>query len=59
MAQKKTPAKKRTRSKKTSSRRKKQTGFISRSSLLKIAFTILVLLGLLTVFLDAQIRSQF
>jgi penicillin-binding protein 1B len=59
MAQKKTPAKKRTRSKKTSPRRKKQTGFISRSSLFKIAFTLLVLLGLLTLFLDAQIRSQF
>ncbi|GAA0227646.1 MULTISPECIES: penicillin-binding protein 1B [Methylophaga] len=58
MAQKKAPSKKRTRSKK-SPRRKKQTGFISRSSLLKIAFTLLVLLGLLTLFLDVQIRSQF
>lgn len=58
MAQKKAPSKKSTRSKK-SPRRKKQTGFISRSSLLKIAFTLLVLLGLLTLFLDVQIRSQF
>ena len=38
---------------------KKHRGFISKATLFKILFTVLVLLGLLLLFLDVQIRHQF
>lgn len=49
------PAKRRQRK----SSQKKNRGFISRTTLFKILFTALVLLGLLLLFLDVQIRQQF
>lgn len=62
MARKKTtqtakrkPVKRRNRS----TSRKNNRGFISKSSLFKILFTLLVLMGLLLLFLDVQIRHQF
>lgn len=48
---KRSPAKRRTK--------KSNRGFISRASLFKILFTLLVLVGLLFLFLDVQIRHQF
>lgn len=48
---KRTPAKRRSR--------KANRGFISKSTVFKLLFTVLVLLGLLFLFLDVQIRHQF
>ncbi|WP_438970650.1 penicillin-binding protein 1B [Methylophaga sp.] len=58
MAQKKT---RKSTKRKAPRRNNKKThsGFISKSTLFKVLFTLLVLLGLLTLFLDVQIRSQF
>jgi penicillin-binding protein 1B len=39
--------------------KKANRGFISRATLFKLLFTILVLLGLVLLFLDVQIRHQF
>jgi penicillin-binding protein 1B len=62
MARKKTtkttnrkPVKRRSRS----ASRKNNRGFISKATLFKILFTLLVLVGLLLLFLDVQIRQQF
>lgn len=52
---KKTPARRSKRRTQT----KRSRGFISKSTLFKLLFTIVVLLGLAILFLDAQIRSQF
>ena len=49
------PAKRRQR--KTT--KKRNQSFISRTTLFKILFTALVLMGLLLLFLDVQIRHQF
>jgi len=49
------PVKRRSRS----ASRKNNRGFISKTTLLKILFTLLVLVGLLLLFLDVQIRHQF
>lgn len=52
---KRKPVKRRNRN----SSRKNNRGFISKATLFKILFTLLVLLGLLLLFLDVQIRHQF
>jgi penicillin-binding protein 1B len=39
--------------------KKQHRGFISKTTLFKILFTLLVLAGLVLLFLDVQIRSQF
>lgn len=41
------------------SQKKQRSGFISKATLFKILFTLLVLAGLVLLFLDVQIRSQF
>lgn len=42
-----------------STTKKTNSGFISKATVFKLLFTLLVILGLLTLFLDVQIRSQF
>jgi penicillin-binding protein 1B len=39
--------------------KKKNTGFINKTTVFKILFTLVVLIGLATLFMDVQIRSQF
>lgn len=39
--------------------KKANSGFIRKATVFKLLFTLLVILGLLTLFLDVQIRSQF
>lgn len=58
MARKKTtkPTKRKTARR---TNKKSNSGFISKATLFKLLFTLVVLLGLLTLFLDVQIRSQF
>ncbi len=55
----KTASRKAVKSRNRSTARKNNRGFINKATLFKILFTLLVLVGLLLLFLDVQIRHQF